>query len=174
MQQSDTREVSLFMESKINGQIENNVPLNSNDFLRLKTKISNELPIEYDAFLSATNGGLWVSKKNIFDIPLPDGRKTHSDVYCFYQVSGDKEHKIIFWLELYGERLPEDFIPIANNSLGDQVLMNLSDGSIYFWDHELEDEHDVMYNCFYIADSFPEFINKLYKPSNGDEKKNAK
>ncbi|MGG1646831.1 SMI1/KNR4 family protein [Peribacillus simplex] len=60
--------------------------------------------------------------------------------------------------------MPEDFISIANDPGGNEILIGVSgeyQGKIYFWIHDIEPEEE-MGNMFILADSFAEFFNNLY------------
>ncbi|MCL1992123.1 MAG: SMI1/KNR4 family protein [Spirochaetes bacterium] len=83
-------------------------------------------------------------------------------------------------IERYKDRMPENFLPVADDGLGNQICMSLNEktfGYVYWWDHENEwDEEDYFdevgekmpseakyQNLYLIANSFYDFFEKLKK-----------
>ena len=90
----------------------------------------------------------------------------------------DEELELMTWFKCYKERMPERFLAIADDGMGNQVCMSLAEvdyGKVYWWDHENEwdaegyeedtgkampDEAKYQ-NVYLLAESFTEFIQGL-------------
>lgn len=69
-------------------------------------------------------------------------------------------------LKTYSARIPDNMFPIANDDLGNLILVvkRPERGKVYFWDHEMEvaeGEIPDYSNLTLISDSFDDFINSL-------------
>lgn len=68
-------------------------------------------------------------------------------------------------LRTYKDRVPDDFLPIARDMLGNLLLIGIRRryvGKVYFWWHENEAEKKAWFkNIYSINDSFTAFFNGL-------------
>jgi len=128
--------------------------------------IGTRLPEDYRKFLTLTNGGgpaegrAWVKLKRGW---------IGSNWICidfFYGLSRPdvRAYELARIWSIFKARLPTDFLPIATDSYGNQILIGLrrpKEGSVYFWNHERE------VSPVLIASSFREFYAKL-QPEPGE------
>lgn len=78
--------------------------------------------------------------------------------------------------QLYDGRIPKDFLAIAHAGGGNLFCINLKNGNVYFWDHELEateNEAPGFNNLSLAAVSFTEFLYKLTPLSEEDIPRDA-
>lgn len=71
--------------------------------------------------------------------------------------------------EQYRDRIPKGFIPVAIAEGGNLLLVSLDMGSVFFWDHELEDydeSSDGSEACIKLADNLDEFLEDLKSNDN--------
>lgn len=117
------------------------------------------LPNQYVDFLLEYNGGF--PQESNFKISNDGGE---SLVNKFYGI-GDMKSNLGKVFEVLEGEIPEDFISIANDPAGNEILLGINgeyQGKLYFWIHDIEPEED-MDNMFILADSFVEFFNNLYE-----------
>lgn len=119
----------------------------------LERRLGQALPRSYRAFLAARDGAEPAS--NEFDVP---DASTSSGVNAFFGIDEIKE-------ETRGMkgRLPRGVLPIADAEGGNLVCLSLRQvdhGSVYFWDHELE-EDDLAAALFLLARDFQDFLELL-------------
>jgi len=75
-----------------------------------------------------------------------------------------------YLVDNYSDRFIHHVIPIGHDAGGNYICLNLKEGTnygkVYFYDHEIdnEDENGNLNwdNLYLIADSFSEFLEKLY------------
>ena len=115
------------------------------NLVAFEESIGGRLPVGYRSFLLMCNGAR--PESNQFEIP---GASNHS---CVNDFLGTDE----ILDDLRKGRLPKGMLPIAWAEGGNLVCIRISDGSVIFWDHELED--DV--NIFEISCSFESFLSML-------------
>ncbi|WP_144893713.1 SMI1/KNR4 family protein [Flavobacterium tiangeerense] len=128
-------------------------------------KIENEIgiiPRVYKEFLLKYNGGL---PNNDFDL-FYNRKKTYSiSLYYGFYNANKYDHASI------KDRLsflifPEKTIPIATDGVGNDYLLFIDNGSIYFWNHENSDVFNKnLKNLKKVANSFSELIGKIEKSS---------
>lgn len=115
---------------------------------------------QYKKFLLEFNGGFAVP--NIFKISNEQGE---SVLNVFYGI-GDMYDNLEDFLDIYDDRLPKGFIPIADDSNGNLICLGTNEyyyETIYFWDHEEEPEDsENMSNMYFLANNIYEFLDKLY------------
>lgn len=142
-----------------------NAPTLTEDALKaFEQTHSCQLPADYRAFLLSSNG--------VF--PSPDcvifeeaGRKTASDVFCFFAIGDERAGLSMDWNhETYADRIPEGTLPIGRDSGGNLWLLSVRGadaGSIYFWDHGSYDNFDEtdLSNWPQVATNFEEFRERL-------------
>jgi hypothetical protein len=132
------------------------------DLAKLEKSIGCDLPLSYRTFLLECNGGRPLPSH--FSFTTREERKKDGSVHYFFSVhtgrTGNLEKKAL----LRGERIPNDFLPIAADPFGNLILIGINRwnfGKIYFWDHELEAVPPSIKNISKIADSFELFIDAL-------------
>ena len=131
---------------------DNAAAIDKDQINKFETFIGGKLPKDYKTFLLKYNGGR----------PEPDIFKTvngsyESDIQLFYGIREDQYYyNIAHQYQTFKSRIPNNTIPIANDSLGNIILLNLKTEKVCFFDHKLE-------KTFLIADSFKFFVKNLYK-----------
>lgn len=122
-----------------------------------------EFPKEYIEYLKKYNDA--ELEPNVVDIG-----NNECCIRYFYGTSNDEYSDICTIYEVYKNRMPSKFIPIADPDFGNQICMSLSQdtyGKIYFWDHETMDSDfgDICKINFQdmrqIANSFVELLNNI-------------
>lgn len=131
-----------------------------NNITVCEEKMNIKFPRDYKEFLIEYNGGN--VKPNIFKVSDSQGE---SAVNMFYgiDVSDQYDDLLSVFDSLDGE-IPDDFISIGDDSAGNQICLgvrNIYSEKVYIWIHDMEVDED-MDNMFILADSFNEFIGKLY------------
>ncbi|MFS0765701.1 MULTISPECIES: SMI1/KNR4 family protein [Peribacillus] len=138
--------------------ISENPKISLQDIKQFEQEYDVTLPKQYVDFLLEYNGGY--PQESSFKISDDEGE---SLVNKFYGIRDMKSNLGKVFEVLEGE-IPEDFISIANDPGGNEILLGVSgeyQGKVYFWFHDIELE-DEMGNMFILADSFDEFLNNLY------------
>lgn len=120
-----------------------------------------KLPKRYKEFLLQWNGGY--PEPSVFYISKEQGV---SVLNKFYSI-GDIDNDLVDYIDIYEYRLPDGFIPIADDPAGNAILLGTQDPyyeKIYFWDHEEEpqDPND-MSNMYFLANDIDEFLDRLYE-----------
>ncbi len=138
--------------------------LTNRDIIELESKINVKLPSDYKRFLLLHNGGH--PKQNCY--PCIDDNMEGSDIDSFLAFYEGSINSLITDINIYEDRIPKGFIPIACDSGGNLVCLGIGDdkyGMIYFWEHEEEVEYGeepTLDNMYLIANNFTDFINSLY------------
>lgn len=116
------------------------------------------IPNDYRNFLIKFNGGK----------PLKSVYNDNYSVNWFFGFHNGPDWSTIYHaIDLYQNRIPSWYFPIANDPFGNLFLMSLYEenyGIIAFWDHENEcdgDSAQYFENMSLIANSFTEFITNL-------------
>jgi hypothetical protein len=129
----------------------------------LEREIGFRLPDEYRQFLSEFNGGEPEPSGFVFE--TNDGPSDSRVRYFLTLDPNERNYAIKEFLRQYRDRIPEGVMPIACDSFGNLVLLDLGAkrvGSIYFWDHEKESmEEPTWDNVSQVARSFNEFEDSL-------------
>lgn len=126
-----------------------------------------KLPNEYREFLLKYNF-CKVDPKD-FDFTLPNENIEGSSIDFFYGLNTNKDNlyqSLRFAYSTFQGRMPAVFKPIGSDPFGNQIIINLEHGSIWFWDHEMEmDEgkEPTMENIYFITPNFNLFLNSLYE-----------
>lgn len=124
--------------------------------------IEGVLPDDYRQFLKSENGGR--PEPNSFRFKLRDGREEDGAVHYFYALHEGQIGSLESKFEIFRERIPPDYLAIATDSFGNQILLRIAarnPGKIYFWDHEKEEDVPTLRNMSSIANSFTEFVGSL-------------
>ena len=127
--------------------------------------IGFELPNDYSCFLKDYNGG----KPKLDSLKIYKRKK--EELWSLRYLFGihHKEYwASIFWvIKSLENRIPNEFLPIAENGGGDYYVMNLSKekfGQIFIWDHNNESEKNgtkYYKNLTHLFNSFSELVNNL-------------
>ncbi len=146
-------------------EISQNVePTNQHAIELFQRFIGKKLPKDYVKFLLDYNGGSPVP--NAFD--FEDGSSSSSVRYFHGLRKNVDEDDLLRNIDLYKDRTPADFLPIASDFGGNKIAMAVSGqyyGRLFFWDHENEvDEGSLaeMQNMSLIANSFSAFLSELH------------
>jgi len=173
------------------GGFDESYPLSVENVKAVEIAINSKLPDEYETFL-LEYGYAMPEQILVFYPEKGSSEYIHdetigftnllfhgSELSYFYGInpeSGDNE--LLDAVETYKDRMPEYFLPIADDGLGNQICISLnkdSFGHVYWWNHENEwDEgnycKDVgvempnkvkFQNIYLIAESFCSFLAKL-------------
>ena len=120
------------------------------------------LPDDYRQFMIEHNGGR--PAPSVFEFMTADGTSDCS-VRVFLTLDDRENYSIQTYMSRYDDRIPLQTLPIACDSFGNLVLLDLGAkavGTIYFWDHEKESMDDPTWDNINVAAfSFTEFINTL-------------
>ncbi|MEO1219862.1 MAG: SMI1/KNR4 family protein [Pseudomonadota bacterium] len=136
------------------------------EFSSVENSLGLRLPEDFRAFLLAHNGG----RPEPGDIDLSDGSDT-VPVNIIYGIGGEYHRNIAMVFEVFKDRIPEGFCPIAADGMGSQFLIGVAtpfEGQVFYWDREGEaddslGETPTMGNMHLVAPSFPEFLSNLYE-----------
>ena len=139
-------------------------PATSESISDFERKIGSKLPDDYKNFLLKYNGGQPCPNSFKFISNKDDG----SSVDKFLSLGKEKYSNLLKYYNIYKDRIPSGFIPIAHDAGGNLILMgaNSDNNKIYFWEHEMEvDEGDIpdMSNVYLISQSFSAFINNFHE-----------
>lgn len=128
------------------------------DIKQFEQEYDVTLPKQYIDFLLEYNGGY--PQESSFKISNDEGE---SLVNKFYGIWDMKSNLGEVFEILEGEIL-EDFVSIANDPGGNEILLGVSGenkGKVYFWIHDIESEYEID-NMYILADNFADFFNNLY------------
>lgn len=150
-----------------------------------------ELPNEFK--LSLLKYGIWtfidlvafdsISEKAEYEYPAESGIVSNTfstSTIAAFLGGNHNSYNIFNYLNLYKDRIPDFFLPIASDGMGNLILLSLEKkrfGKIYFWNHENEwDEDDFeedmgypmppevkLQNVWLIGENFIDFMRHCYK-----------
>lgn len=163
--------------------------LDQND---IEHTLGTHLPDEYVMFVRKFGGHRFVNMVRFstvspdpvylhpIDTGLPNKRVNGSLISHFYgSTSKDDPPLALKWaIKMYRSRLPDNFLPIADDGLGNQLCIAVTGskkGHIYFWNHENEwDEDDYLegtgedmpedakyQNLYLVADTLEAMFKRL-------------
>ncbi|NHZ38652.1 SMI1/KNR4 family protein [Massilia aquatica] len=141
--------------------------INPDDVIAFENRIDRDLPADYKSFLLLNNGGrtdLCVLTVEKFGTVI---------VNDFFGLEDGSSLDLDDNLETFRGRIPDGFLPFANDPGGNLFLLTLNGtapGGVFFWDHENEPHTAPLHwnefkNVYKIADSFQDFVQQL-KPDN--------
>jgi hypothetical protein len=139
--------------------------LTEDTLLAVEKTYGLQLAGDYRKFLLENNGGF--PSPNCVTFTTDAGRKTASDVFCYFAVGDHRPWASMEWhFDTFSDRLPKNTVPIARDSCGNLWLLEVggeNHDSIFFWDHGSYDTFDEtdLGNWPRIATSFQEFRDKL-------------
>ena len=131
---------------------ETQAPASEESIQRLERHIGRPLPSGYREFLRRHDGG-----------PLDLNDQAVNEIFG---LGADVPDFASMWstLDTYRGRVPEWLLPVANDSFGNLFTVSLrprDEGSVWFWDHEGEDEPSTEDNTRLVAPDWPTFLNSL-------------
>lgn len=154
--------------------IESKESTNIEEIRKFEKLIGAELPKDYVDFILRYNGGHPIA--DTYDLIEPiNENETFSGIEWFYPFGEQYKNNVIRYYSLFKDRLPNDFIRIASASCGNDICICVRGenyGKVYLWDHENEapEGQEPWYdNVYLIANSFTEFMDKLYEVELDDE-----
>ena len=122
---------------------------------QLEQEIGAALPESLRSILLDYNGGRPTPKT--FEVQGHPERLF--DIQLFYGVTGEIECENVGWnFWEFHELSDRGLIPFARTDTGDQLLVDLQDGSVVFWDALEEDPNQ---RCYRVADSHAAFLSAL-------------
>lgn len=134
-------------------------------------KIRQKLPEDYRNFMIEHNGGT-PSEDLVFDyIDVVVEQENTTDIrefYIFYDSETSNYDDIVFiYKTMTNDKIiPAEMLPIGDDSLGNPFGILLSKGNdygkIYLMNHETENSETGYLAMSKVADSFADFIKKLY------------
>jgi len=144
--------------------------LSRKDIEDFETKNNIKLTDNYKEFLLKWNGGIPSPSTFVISEEEEEGV---SGVNYFYSI-GDSDNDLEEFLDILHLRLPEGFISIADDPVGNAILLGISGphyDQIYFWDHENEPDLDEpdMSNMYFLADNIWNFLGNLYEDESDDD-----
>lgn len=127
------------------------IPVPEREIAELERSLGSVLPAPYRRFLE-TFGASAFEQMVAFDpierLPASISSDGRGIVGVFYGAIAHDPHDLVSALARYRERMPDGFLPIANDGGGNQIAMQLGGarpGAIYYWDHNNEwDEDDYL------------------------------
>ena len=134
--------------------------------IAFEEKNNFKLPDDYFRFLKNYNGGYPTRDK--FNISDSQGIDI-LDVFHGLDVK-PRFSNLDYLVDNYTDRFIHHIIPIGHDAGGNYVCLNVNQGNdygkVYFYDHEVENEDEngnlTWDNLYLIADSFSDFLEKLY------------
>jgi hypothetical protein len=140
-------------------------PTNLEEIAKFESLINAKLPEDYKQFLLKYNGGHPVYDG--YRLVKPINEKTNeAGIDWFYALYDGDVCNISKQFYRSREELPEEVIPIGSDS-GGKVCLGIAGeyyGQVYYWttNWSFWKEEDLNY-LFLIANSFTEFVNKLFE-----------
>lgn len=124
-----------------------------------------EIPLVYREYLLEYNAGYFIPEPNVFDVP-----KMGRFALANFLGLSDDIYGLAYALKVYRNRFPDKYFPIANDVVGNLILMGQSEknhGQIFFWYHEMEQDtgkKPYEKNIFKVSKTLKDFVNSLYTP----------
>jgi hypothetical protein len=148
--------------------------LQRENIVELEHGLGHKIPVDYGRFLLDNNGG--EPQQNCHEVQNTEGTNIGSVIAIRWLYSiGGPENRSDYIKECYGiesnyvayfGRIPENFLPIGEDSGGNQICISLYGedvGSIWYWDHDAETFPPDYSNCYKIADSFQALLDGLFE-----------
>jgi SMI1-KNR4 cell-wall len=134
-----------------------------------ESQFGGRFPDDYRLFLSTTNGGR--PDPSALTFRAGDSISDCSVRYFLTLDKKEKRYSLHQFLSTYGDRIPKGLVPIACDSFGNLLLLDVggpNSGAVYFWDHENENMDEPGWdNVFQVATSFAALEQSLQE---GDQK----
>lgn len=103
----------------------------------LQNELGIDLPESYVSFLPSGGGVSCVG------VSFQTSEDASTTLDFFYGLTG-QDNDLSQAYERFKDRLSPEFLPIARDEPGNQVLLNLEDETIHFFDHENEGEEEAV------------------------------
>jgi|SRR5690348_2904817 hypothetical protein len=130
---------------------------------QLEEAIDTTLPDDYRRFLEETNGGRPSPAR--FTIQTESGQNDSVVDWFLTLEPAESLYTVWEYRRIFSDRIPTGCLPIACDPLGNLLLLGLdetSQGVIFFWDHEQENEPiATLSNMPRVASSFQSFYDSL-------------
>jgi hypothetical protein len=132
-------------------------PIAESALARFESTLEIALPAAYRRFLLTSNGG----RPRIDAFRAEDGGEETLDV--FFGLAPGAKDDLVAMLQRYGERVPAGLLPIARDPFGNLILLDVEDGVVLFWDHELEPTgEEPQQNVRRIAPDFGSWLGSFF------------
>jgi len=134
------------------------------ELARLREEVAREIPTEYLDFLRDTGSGDLEANDLQLDVNVAEEVNVR-EIFS--------PERAIEQRHYWTDRVPADFLVIADSAGGNLICLGLHDqedrfGAIYYWDHDSEsgeDEEPDEENMTRITDTLTEFITALHPAS---------
>jgi hypothetical protein len=167
-------------------------PLSKTDIAEIEKQVGSKLPTEYEWLLTTygaflfTNSVQFAPSKQTPEylhaeqLGIPNGEEfLGSEVADFYgKNQAKRDFTLLNKLQVFRDRMPEGFLPFADDGLGNQLCLALESSStpkVYWWNHELEWDADdyeeetgepmpaeaKYQNVYLVADNLTAFFERL-------------
>ena len=167
-------------------------PLNEAEIAEVEQEVRNDFPKEYSLLLNRYGSFLFANSVAFVPIKsapeysheerlgIPNGSVfSGSEVSVVYgKRHNNQKFELLQNLRVFRDRMPEGFLPFADDGLGNQLCLGLNTEhvpKVYWWDHELEwDAEDYeaetgtpmpveakYQNVYLVANSLTEFFERL-------------
>jgi len=138
--------------------------------LELENQLQIELPQDYKDFMLANNGGTPEEDWAFDFVELDPSKITSSIIQEFMIIYAEETMEVNDLRAGYvalveSGQIPKALLPIAEDPGGNLICISVSEkdyGRVYFGNHELEVPETGYIVMSLIANSFSEFIAKLY------------
>lgn len=141
-----------------------NIKFDKTKFDEFQNKLDITMPYEYIGFLKKYNGG--IPELNV--VNLQDQEIKSFTVTDFFGINNEQINDLNSQYKVYKKRIPKGNIPICRTEGGNIVCLNINNGSVYLWDHDVELINNDVESLLYVAKNFEEFL-KLMKPYEQEE-----
>lgn len=142
-------------------------PLTPETLEDLQSRLGVRFPKEYADFLLQFNGGTFTRSVE-FSIPNPTEFVTGGLMRSFIGEPNDgfEKNGLVWNAEILSDRIPRDFLPIADCNGSDHVLLKLVGPDshfegVWYWDSSAFWISDEEQSLYWLADSFHEFLSML-------------
>jgi hypothetical protein len=132
------------------------------DIQAFETRLNARLPEDYRQFLMQHNGGK--PEPYCFRVDM-NGFPNESAITYFLCLSDTEQDSLSRYLKIYRDRIPVNLLPIALPLAVNLVCLSIAGddyGTVYFWDHNWENDELDYTNVHFVAHSFNELLNNLY------------
>lgn len=122
----------------------------------INNKFKCELPKDYFEFINKDDFSEYKNRTYNF---MENGKKTSSDMHCFYDYTGPDNLKENYSLFFKNGIIKKNYLPIGEDSFGNVICLYLgkrANGSVYFVVHDTL-EHE----CIKINNCFGDFLRQL-------------
>jgi hypothetical protein len=150
-------------------------PLGPDKVARLQRELGVTFPAEYAEFLLKFNGGMF-HRPVMFYVPNTDRFSEGVSIFTFLGDPEDRQkyNGLVWSAQQLTDRLPSDYLAIADCNSEDFVLLKFSEqGSrfegVWFWDGPGFWCPEQGNNIHWLADSFNEFLSMLQYDTYYDE-----